>query len=47
MATAVTTGAVTTGTDPSKRQKLDMGKGRGSKLTDLGFPIVKRKKKRS
>lgn len=46
---AVTTGAASTAVGPSNRQKLDMGQKRRSKLTDLGFPIVKigKKKKRS
>lgn len=46
MAIAVATGMVTTSTGPSKRQKLDIGRGRNTKVTELGFPIVKRGKKK-
>lgn len=41
----IVSGAVSTNTGPSNRQKLDMGRGRKSKLTDLGIPIIKRSKK--
>jgi hypothetical protein len=44
MATEVSTGATSTETGPANRQKRDMGKGRGPKLTDLNIPIIKRKK---
>ncbi len=45
MLMAIVSGAVSTGTGPSIRQKLDMGKKKKSKYTDeLNIPIIKRKK---
>ena len=38
----IVSGAVNTNTGPPNRQKLDIG--RGSKVTELGIPVVKRSK---
>jgi hypothetical protein len=45
MATAVTTGAVSTATGPVNRSKRDMGQKRKN-VTELGHPIVRIGKKK-